>query len=83
VSAGAVLSPLANAQVDVLTAPFLGFLGKKYGPNRVLPLMMAVFGFCTLMTVVAQNFAGLMALRWFLGMAESAFFPLVIYYQTT
>jgi MFS family permease len=24
-----------------------------------------------------------MALRWFLGMAESAFFPLVIYYQTT
>lgn len=29
------------------------------------------------------NFAGLFALRWFLGMAESAFFPLVIYYQTT
>jgi len=24
-----------------------------------------------------------MTLRWFLGMAESAFFPLVIYYQTT
>lgn len=37
----------------------------------------------TLLTVAVHNFAGLMALRWFLGMAESAFFPLVIYYQTT
>ena len=26
---------------------------------------------------------GLMAIRWFLGMAESAFFPLVIYYQVS
>ncbi|KKY28556.1 putative mfs transporter [Phaeomoniella chlamydospora] len=67
----------------VLTAPFLGIAGKKYGPNRVLPLMMLTFGFCTVMTVVAKNFSGLMAIRWFLGMAESAFFPLVIYYQTT
>lgn len=25
----------------VLTAPFLGIAGKKYGPNRVLPCMMA------------------------------------------
>lgn len=30
-----------------------------------------------------MNFGGLFALRWFLGMFESAFFPLVIYYQTT
>ena len=28
----------------VLTAPFLGIAGKKYGPSRVLPLMMATFG---------------------------------------
>jgi MFS family permease len=55
----------------VLTAPFLGILGKKYGPSRVLPLMMMTFGFMTLMTVAAQNFGGLLALRWFLGMAES------------
>ncbi|ETN45036.1 uncharacterized protein HMPREF1541_09912 [Cyphellophora europaea CBS 101466] len=67
----------------VLTAPFLGILGKKYGPSRVLPLMMLTFGSMTLLTVAAHNFGGLMALRWFLGMAESAFFPLVIYYQTT
>lgn len=67
----------------VLTAPFLAILGKKYGPNRVLPMMMIVFGTCTLCVAAATNFGGLMAIRWFLGMAESAFFPLVIYYQTT
>jgi MFS family permease len=66
----------------VLTAPFLGILGKKYGPSRVLPLMMFGFGICTLLVVAVKDFGGLMALRWFLGMSESAFFPLVIYYQT-
>jgi hypothetical protein len=66
----------------VLTAPFLGILGKKYGPSRVLPCMMFVFGCCTLLVVATKNFGGIMALRWFLGMSESAFFPLVIYYQT-
>ncbi|KAK5132955.1 hypothetical protein LTR08_008318 [Meristemomyces frigidus] len=66
----------------VLTAPFLGILGKMYGPSRVLPCMMFTFGSMTLLVVAVYNFAGLMALRWFLGMAESAFFPLVIYYQT-
>jgi MFS family permease len=67
----------------VLTAPFLGIAGKKYGPNRVLPCMMFVFGACTLCVAAVKNFGGLLAIRWFLGMSESAFFPLVIYYQTT
>src|SRR5271154_6777105 len=55
----------------------------EYGPNRVLPIMMFCFGFVTTMVMVVKNFGGLMTIRWFLGMAESAFFPLVIYYQTT
>ncbi|THC94331.1 hypothetical protein EYZ11_006207 [Aspergillus tanneri] len=67
----------------VLTAPFLGILGKMYGPNLVLPCMMLCFGLCTLLVVAVYNFEGLLAIRWFLGMAESAFFPLVIYYLTT
>ncbi|KIW90676.1 uncharacterized protein Z519_08459 [Cladophialophora bantiana CBS 173.52] len=67
----------------VLTAPFLGVAGKKYGRSRVLPIMMMSFGFFSLMVVAVYNFGGLLALRWFLGMAESAFFPLVIFYQTT
>ncbi|KAF2723810.1 putative MFS transporter [Polychaeton citri CBS 116435] len=66
----------------VLTAPFLSILGKMYGPSRVLPVMMFCFGFLTIMTVAVKNFGGLVAIRWFLGMSESAFFPLVIYYQT-
>ncbi|MCJ1396543.1 hypothetical protein MMC18_009434 [Xylographa bjoerkii] len=67
----------------VLTAPFLGILGKKLGPNRVLPAMMFSFGCFTLLVTAVTNFSGLMAIRWFLGMSESAFFPLVIYYLTT
>ena len=67
----------------VLTAPFLAILGKKYGPNRVLPVMMFCFGCFTVCVVAVKNFSGLLAIRWFLGMSESAFFPLVIYYQTT
>ena len=65
----------------VLTAPFLGILGKKYGPNKVLPCMMFAFGSFTLLVAAVKNFGGLLTLRWFLGMSESAFFPLVIYYQ--
>jgi MFS family permease len=44
---------------------------------------MFVFGAMTLLSAAATNFGGLFALRFFLGMAESAFFPLVIYYLTT
>lgn len=56
---------------------------KKYGLNRVLPIVMFCFGCCTLMVVAVQNFGGLMTWRWFLEVSESAFFPLVIYYQMT
>lgn len=55
----------------VLTAPFLGIAGKKFGPNRVLPLMMFSFGFFTLLVIATFNFGGLLALRWMLGMSES------------
>lgn len=55
----------------VLTAPFLGIAGKRFGPNRVLPIMMFSFGFFTLLVIATFNFGGLLALRWMLGMAES------------
>lgn len=66
----------------VLGAPFLAVLGKYYGPSRVLPCMMFTFGTMTLLVVTVKNFGGLLALRIILGLAESGFFPLVIYYQT-
>lgn len=58
-------------------------LGKRYGPHRALPVMMFGFGSMTLLMGCVRNFSGVFALRWFLGMAEGAFFPLVIYYLTT
>ena len=67
----------------VLFAPPVAMLGKKFGPSRVLPILMFSFGSCTLLMAATHKFGGVFALRWFLGIAESAFFPLVIYYQTT
>ncbi|CAI6333095.1 unnamed protein product [Periconia digitata] len=67
----------------VLFAPPISMLGKKFGPHRVLPILMLCFGSMTLLAASVKNWSGLMALRWFLGMSESAFFPLVIYYLTT
>ncbi|KIY49179.1 putative MFS transporter [Fistulina hepatica ATCC 64428] len=66
----------------VLSAPPLTFIGKKFGPSRVLPILMICFGSFTLLVVAATNFAGLLVLRLFLGLAEGAFFPLVIHYLT-
>ncbi|KAF7914267.1 uncharacterized protein EAF01_000673 [Botrytis porri] len=67
----------------VLCALPIAALGKKYGPATVLPILMMFFGSFTILGVAVQNFGGMMTLRWFLGMSESAFFPLVIYYLTT
>ncbi|KAL6870355.1 major facilitator superfamily domain-containing protein [Trichoderma novae-zelandiae] len=67
----------------VIFAPPFAMLAKKFGASRALPLMMLTFGSMTLCTAATQNFGGIFAVRWFLGMAESAFFPTVIYYLTT
>jgi MFS family permease len=67
----------------VIFAPPIAMLGKKYGPHRTLPVLMFCFGSATLLSASVKNWSGMMALRWFLGMAEAAFFPLVIFYLTT
>ncbi|KAH6658696.1 major facilitator superfamily domain-containing protein [Truncatella angustata] len=67
----------------VIFAPPFAMLAKKYGPSRALPTMMFTFGSLTLLMAAARNFGGVFTLRWFLGMAESSFFPVVIYYLTT
>ncbi|KAF2020598.1 MFS general substrate transporter [Aaosphaeria arxii CBS 175.79] len=67
----------------VLFSPPIAMIGKKYGPSKVLPILMFCFGSATLLSACVKNWGGMMALRWFLGMAEAAFFPLVIYYLTT
>ncbi|OOF92853.1 hypothetical protein ASPCADRAFT_210107 [Aspergillus carbonarius ITEM 5010] len=67
----------------VIFAPPFAMLGKRFSPARVLPVLMFSFGSFTLLSSAASNFGGMFALRWFLGMSEAAFFPLVIYYLTT
>lgn len=52
----------------VVFAPPIGMLGKKYGPHRVLPILMFCFGSATLLSASVKNWSGMMALRWFLGM---------------
>lgn len=44
-------------------------LGKKFGPAKVLPILMGSFGAFTILTVAAKNFAGMLVLRIFLGMS--------------
>ncbi|KAL4873948.1 hypothetical protein BDV12DRAFT_205384 [Aspergillus spectabilis] len=67
----------------VIFAPPFAMLGKKFSPARVLPVLMFSFGSFTLLAASTKNFGGIFTLRWFLGMSEAAFFPLVIYYLTT
>lgn len=66
----------------VLTGPFFGIIGKVYGPHIVLPWRILSFGVITILFVAVQNFGGLCAIRLMLGIMESGFFPIVIYYLT-
>ena len=63
----------------VVFAPPIGMLGKKYGPHRVLPIMMFCFGSATLLAASVQNWSGMMALRWFLGRSyyEEVLVPMI------
>ncbi|GAW03594.1 high-affinity nicotinic acid transporter [Lentinula edodes] len=56
---------------------------KKFSAARVLPLMMIGFGAMSLFTSIAKNFSQIFAIRWFLGIFESAMLPGVVYYLST
>lgn len=78
-----------NLMLSIFYIPFVLFafpislIIKKYNPARVIPLLMFTFGSITLLAVSVFNFGSLMTARWFLGMAELAFFPGIIYYLTS
>jgi len=42
-----------------------------------------IFGSMAMISAAATNFGGIVTTRWFLGMAESGFYPGVIFYLTT
>jgi hypothetical protein len=58
----------------VLFAPPIAMLGKRIGPYRMLPILMACFGSMTLLSATTKNWSGMMALRWFLGKSGSDLF---------
>ena len=67
----------------VLSGPPMNMLTKKFGAKFVLPIAMMIFGSMAMISAGTKNFGGIVTTRWFLGMAESGFYPGVIFYLTT
>lgn len=78
-----------NLMLSIFYIPFvlfafpLSLVIKRFNAARVLPALALVFGSINLLLVSAFNFGGLMAGRFFLGLAESAVLPGVIFYLST
>lgn len=51
------------------------FLNKVGKPALYLPGVMVIWGLISLATALAKNFGGLLAIRFFLGFIEAAYFP--------
>jgi len=61
----------------------ISLLIKRFSAARVLPLMMIGFGSMALLSSAAKNFSQIFALRFFLGIFESAMLPGVLFYLST
>ncbi|KAK4459420.1 major facilitator superfamily domain-containing protein [Cladorrhinum samala] len=60
--------------------PVTNILLKKYRPSVFIPIIIVSWGACMLGMGFVKNWSGLMAARWFLGLAEAGLFPGVTYY---
>ncbi|KAF2474589.1 MFS nicotinic acid transporter-like protein Tna1 [Lindgomyces ingoldianus] len=63
-----------------LFEPLTNVLLKKLRPSIFLPIIMLWWGICMTCMGLVHNFSGLMAARWWLGVAEAGLFPGVNYY---
>ncbi|SJL05645.1 related to permease of the major facilitator superfamily [Armillaria ostoyae] len=61
----------------------ISLLVKRFSAARVLPLMMIGFGSMSLFAGIAKNFSQIFAIRFFLGIFESAMLPGVVFYLST
>ena len=52
-----------------------GWFGDRFGPNRVLVVIMTLWSLTAVMTGAAFNFASLFGARFLLGLSESGAFP--------
>ncbi|ORX94249.1 MFS general substrate transporter [Basidiobolus meristosporus CBS 931.73] len=75
----------------VLSVFFIGFIVfdipsnlviKRFSPSRWIARIMVSWGAVTMATAGVTNFAGLVAARFFLGVAEAGLFPGLIFYLT-
>ncbi|KAG9248320.1 MFS nicotinic acid transporter-like protein [Calycina marina] len=60
--------------------PLTNVLLKKLRPSIFIPLIMVVWGLCMTFMGFVTNWSGLMAARWWLGVAEAGLFPGINYY---
>jgi len=55
---------------------------KRFRPSIWIPSIMVAWGVCTTLMGIVHNYAGLMAVRAVLGIAEGGLFPGITYYIT-
>ncbi|KAJ9293744.1 hypothetical protein DTO217A2_9257 [Paecilomyces variotii] len=60
--------------------PLTNVLLKRLRPSVFIPIIMSLWGICMTTMGLVHNFSGLMAARWFLGLAEAGLFPGIGYY---
>ncbi|KAG5979794.1 hypothetical protein E4U55_004752 [Claviceps digitariae] len=74
-----------NTAIVIFFVPYILFeipsniLLKKFKPSTWLSLNMFLFGLTTMLQGVVQNYAGLLATRFFLGLFETGMFPGAFY----
>ncbi|KAK1235573.1 hypothetical protein PQX77_001194 [Marasmius sp. AFHP31] len=78
-----------NAILAVFYASYLlielpsNWVLKRMGANRWLPLIVCAWGVVTTLTGLVHNFAGILAIRIFLGFCEGGLLPGIILYLST
>ncbi|TVY68633.1 putative transporter [Lachnellula suecica] len=60
--------------------PLTNIALKRLRPSIFIPLIMVGWGLCMTFMGFVTNWSGLMAARWFLGLAEAGLFPGINYY---
>lgn len=63
-----------------LAEPITNVLLKRLRPRIFLPAIMLAWGLCMVTMGLVHNWSGLMAARFFLGLAEAGLFPGINYY---
>ncbi|KAF9227690.1 MFS general substrate transporter [Gyrodon lividus] len=72
---------LTVTYVPYIAAEFpSNLLLKSVGPDIMLPAMVTVWGLVTTLQGVVQNYSGLLACRFFLGLVEGGLFPGLVLY---